>query len=176
MLGDDQAMSAAALRGMNLFFNEKFECFHCHGGFNFSDSSQHTNEVMPARVFHNTGLYNLDVDGSYPEDNQGVFSLTQNPKDMGHFKAPTLRNISLTAPYMHDGSINTLTEVLDHYANGGRAIVSGPNKGDGSKNPLKNKFIKGFDLSETERADLLEFLESLTDEQFVNNPDYQSTN
>jgi cytochrome c peroxidase len=86
------------------------------------------------------------------------------------FKAPTLRNIALTAPYMHDGSIATLSEVLDHYAAGGRTIKEGPYKGAGSKSPLKDTLVRGFELTAQERADLLAFLESLTDQEFVTNP------
>ena len=91
---------------------------------------------------------------------------------MGRFKAPTLRNIALTAPYMHDGSIATLEEVIDHYAAGGRTISSGPNAGVGSKNPNKSTFIQGFTLTAEERQDLLAFLRSLTDQTFVNDPKF----
>ncbi len=172
LLGDDEALSESALRGMKLFFSEKVECFHCHGGFNFSDSSNHTGEQLPLKPFHNNALYNLDDEGAYPEPNTGIHNITRNPDDMGLFKAPSLRNIALTAPYMHDGSINSLDAVLDHYAAGGRKIESGPNQGDGSQNPYKNKFIKGFELSGQEREDLLAFLHALTDEEFVNNPNF----
>ena len=68
----------------------------------------------------NNGLYNLDDDGSYPTGNEGIFDMTDDPADKGKFKPPSLRNIAVTAPYMHDGSIATLEEVLDHYARGGR--------------------------------------------------------
>ena len=89
---------------------------------------------------------------------------------MGKFKAPTLRNIALTAPYMHDGSIATLEEVIEHYVAGGRTIHTGKNAGVGSKNPLKSHFISGFKLNQREKQDLLEFLRSLTDESFITNP------
>ena len=170
LLGDDTAMSSEALRGMNLFFSEKVECFHCHGGFNFSDSSAHTNEQNLLKPFHNNALYNLDGNGAYPDNNQGLYEITQDVDDMGHFKAPSLRNIKLTAPYMHDGSISSLEEVLEHYSAGGTNILDGENKGDGRTSPLKNKFIKGFELSEQESAELLEFLHSLTDDEFIKNP------
>src|SRR5690606_29447263 len=87
--------------------------------------------------YHNTGLYDLDGAGAYPEPNTGVHSVTKEPRDMGRFRAPSLRNIAVTAPYMHDGSIATLDEVLDHYAAGGRKLSSGPYAGDGSKNRLR---------------------------------------
>jgi len=167
LLGNNEAMSASALKGMNLFFSEKVECFHCHGGFNFSDSTKHANEGSVVKEFHNTGLYNLDALGAYPASNTGVHEITKKPEDMGKFKAPTLRNIALTAPYMHDGSIESLEKVLQHYADGGRHLETGEYAGDGSKNPLKNELIKGFDLSQSEQKDLVEFLNSLTDEEFI---------
>jgi cytochrome c peroxidase len=84
----------------------------------------------------------------------GIFEFTKQPADVGKFKAPTLRNIALTAPYMHDGSIATLEGVLDHYAAGGRF----------HDNPEKDPLIGGFELSPLDRKDLIAFLESLTDE------------
>ena len=150
-----------------LFFSERLECFHCHGGFNFADSVDHAKLPEPERAFHNTGLYNIDGKGAYPESDRGLYELTHEPRDMGRFKAPTLRNVAVTAPYMHDGSIATLNEAIDHYAAGGRSIDSGPSVGVGSESPLKDPFITGFILSTQERADLLEFLDSLTDESFL---------
>ena len=97
--------------------------------------------------FHNTGLYNIDGRGAYPAPNTGVHAVTGNPIDMGRFKAPTLRNIALTAPYMHDGSIRTLEEVLTHYEAGGRTIADGPNKGVGATSPRRSALVKGFTLT-----------------------------
>jgi cytochrome c peroxidase len=137
---DDNAVSEAAKRGEILFFSQPLSCFRCHGGFNFSGDPE----------FHNTGLYN-----PYSAPNVGIFEFTKDPKDLGKFKAPTLRNITSTAPYMHDGSIATLEDVLDHYAAGGRA---------GHNNQLKDPLIAGFHLSAADRKDLIEFLKSLSDE------------
>ncbi len=162
--GDANALSEAAVRGMELFFSERLECFHCHGGFNFTDSTTHASASVEQVGFHNTGLYNLYNNGSYPVDNTGLFDMTGERRDMGRFKAPTLRNIAVTAPYMHDGSIATLEEVVAHYQRGGRLIETGPYAGDGRLSPFKSEFVMGFELSETERADLIAFLESLTDE------------
>ena len=114
--------------------------------------------------FHNNGLYNTDDNGAYPENNTGLYDMTGQRRDMGRFKAPTLRNIAVTAPYMHDGSIATLEEVIAHYERGGRLIEAGELAGDGRLSPFKSEFIVGFELSAEERADLLAFLESLTDE------------
>ncbi|MEM8505849.1 MAG: MbnH family di-heme enzyme [Cyanobacteria bacterium P01_D01_bin.1] len=168
--GDKSAISDSAKRGEALFTSERMECFHCHGGLNFSDSARHERSGFTEIAFHNTGLYNLDAKGAYPPGNTGVAEVTLDPQDMGHFRAPTLRNIELTAPYMHDGSIATLSEVIDHYAAGGRTITEGPNAGIGSENPLKSSFIAGFSITESERQDLIAFLESLTDETFITNP------
>lgn len=168
--GDPKALSEAALRGKDLFFSEKFECFHCHGGFNFSDSVQHDGTAITETMFHNTGLYNIGGTGAYPEGGRGIYEVTMVATDMGRFRAPSLRNIALTAPYMHDGSINTLSEVLDHYAAGGRTIVDGPNAGEGNKNPYKSELINPFMLTEAEKTDVITFLEALTDGDLLDDP------
>ncbi|MBE9251005.1 di-heme enzyme [Dolichospermum sp. LEGE 00240] len=172
--GDANAISAAAKRGEKLFNSENLECFHCHGGINFTDSVMHEKLAFQEIAFHNTGLYNIDGKGSYPANNTGVYEITSKPTDMGHFKAPTLRNIALTAPYMHDGSIATLEEVIDHYQAGGRTIKTGEFAGIGSTNPFKSEFISGFKLSKSEKQDLLAFLRSLTDEEFIKNPAFSN--
>jgi cytochrome c peroxidase len=94
--------------------------------------------------------------------------------DVGKFKAPTLRNIAVTAPYMHDGSIATLEGALDHYAAGGRKIDSGPNAGVGRDNPNKDQLVGGFRLSAQDRADLIAFLKSLTDEEILHDPRFSN--
>jgi cytochrome c peroxidase len=170
--GDEDAIGEAAKRGYALFNTETFECYHCHGGFAFTDHVTIAGEAFPQVLYHNTGLYNLDGRGAFPVPNTGVANVTEQPADMGRFKAPTLRNIAVTAPYMHDGSIATLSQVLDHYAAGGRTILAGPDAGVGSANPMKSHFVRGFRMTETERADLLAFLESLTDSDFLTNPEH----
>ena len=174
--GDAQAISAAAQRGERLFNSERMECFHCHSGINFSDSVQHENLAFTETAFHNTGLYNVDGEGSYPPGNIGLKEITQARSDMGRFKAPSLRNIALTAPYMHDGSVATLREAIAHYQAGGRTISEGEYAGVGSANPYKSVFVKGFEATETEIDDLVAFLTSLTDEEFITNPDYSDPN
>jgi len=165
--GDEKALSDAAVRGMDLFFSERLECFHCHGGFNFTDSTTHRDARIDSTGFHNTGLYNLDGEGAYPVDNTGLFDMTGERRDMGRFKAPSLRNVALTAPYMHDGSIATLEGVVAHYERGGRLIGEGPFAGDGRLSPYKSEFVTGFELTAQERADLIAFLESLTDPEVL---------
>lgn len=166
------AMSDSAKRGMELFFSERLECFHCHGGFNFTQSTNHERTIFVELEFHNNGLYNIGGTGAYPVSGRGLWELTALPEDMGRFRAPTLRNVELTAPYMHDGSINTLEEVLAHYAHGGRIIESGEYAGDGSKNPFKSELLVGFVISESEKEDVVNFLKSLTDWEFVCNPNF----
>jgi cytochrome c peroxidase len=112
--------------------------------------------------FHNIGLYDLDGRGAYPPGNRGLFEHTHQPGDMGRFRAPSLRNVAVTAPYMHDGSIETLAEVIAHYAAGGRDA--------GRRNPHKSAYVTGFAISERETSDLIAFLESLTDKSFLSDP------
>lgn len=168
--GDDQAISDSAKRGETLFFSEPLSCFRCHSGFNFTDATDFDGRKQGEIQFHNTGLYNLSGALSYPAPNVGIYEHTLQPRDVGKFKVPTLRNVALTAPYMHDGSIATLEGVLDHYAAGGRTISEPPYAGRGSENPNKDPLIHGFPLSEQGRADLIAFLQSLTDEEIVRDP------
>ncbi|PUE15385.1 di-heme enzyme [Limnohabitans sp. MMS-10A-160] len=164
--GQKDAISASAKRGEALFFGEKMECYHCHGGFTFTDNIRHQKLPLAEQGFHNTGLYNLDGRGAYPANNIGISELTGNPDDMGQFRTPTLRNVALTAPYMHDGSIPTLQQVIrEHYAQAGRAgnTPAGPN-------PMRSSLIAGFEVSEQEVTDLVAFLNALTDKTFVQNP------
>jgi cytochrome c peroxidase len=170
--GEKDALSEGARRGMALFFSERLECFHCHGGFAFAGSITHVGKAFDETTFHNNGLYNVDGKGGYPADNRGLYEFTGAPLDVGRFKAPTLRNIAKTAPYMHDGSIATLSEVLDHYAAGGRNVLDGPYAGDGRTSPVKSDLVPGFELSASEKADVIEFLESLTDDEFLTDPRY----
>jgi len=176
-LGDDDAISASALRGMNLFFSERLECHHCHGGFNFTQSTSHEKQLIDRRPFHNTGLYNVKLAGdskssSYPKHDIGLAEISTLAKDNGRFRAPTLRNIEVSAPYMHDGSIASLSAVIDFYSAGGRNVIEGKFKGDGRENPLKSKFIKGFVLTTEEKEDLINFLKTLTDHTFLSDPQH----
>lgn len=162
------AISAAAKRGEALFFGERLECYHCHGGFTFTDNQKHARTPFAETGFHNTGLYNEDGKGSYPAKSPGIVEFTGVPADAGRFRTPSLRNVAVTAPYMHDGSIATLTDVLTrHYAQAGRSSQT-----PAGRNPLRSELIAGFDISPAEVADVVAFLESLTDERFLRNPDH----
>jgi len=141
--GDKDALSEAERRGMDLFFSEKANCSSCHSDFNFTDYS-----------FSNNGLY-------LQYDDNGRERLTGLPEDRALFKVPSLRNIALTAPYMHDGSFSNLDAVLHHYNKGGEAHSHRDNR------------IKPLTLSTDDLADLKAFLHALTDETFINNPNFQ---
>lgn len=167
--GDAGAISAEARRGEALFFSEKMECFHCHTGTLLTSASDWVGKASAEIEYFNTGLYDVDGRGGYPQGNAGIHEFTGRAEDMGKFKAPSLRNVELTAPYFHDGSAATLDDVLDHYAAGGRTLHGGPNAGVGSANPYKNNFVAGFDLSAQERAALIAYMRSLTDRDFVAN-------
>ncbi len=173
--GELDALSEAAKRGELIFFSgQRGGCFTCHGGWNFSGSVVYEGGDFPVPSFRNTGLYNLPGAVSYPAVNTGLYRHTGDRADIGRFRVPTLRNIAVTAPYMHDGSIETLEEVIDHYAAGGRTIAAGPNAGVGRDNPNKDLGVDGFTLTAEEKADLIAFLESLTDEEFLIDPRFSN--
>jgi cytochrome c peroxidase len=140
---NNELLTESETRGMNLFFSDKTNCSKCHEGFNFTNYA-----------FENNGLYEKYKD-------IGRKRLTEKDEDLEKFKVPTLRNIALTAPYMHDGSVKTLTEVVNHYNAGGK------------NNAHKNKLIKPLNLSDTEKNDLIKFLETLTDIEFTKNPKFK---
>ncbi len=171
--GDQSALSQSAKKGMELFNSASLKCKSCHGGENFSTPLL-ANERKDTSYYFNTGLYNTDGKGSYPSYDQGLYQFTLVLNDMGKFRVPTLRNLAFTAPYYHDGSAASLTEVIENYARGGRLIKEGIYKGDGKTNTYKHAFINGFVLNETNKLDLINFLLSLSDPSFVNNPNYQN--
>lgn len=125
------------MRGQKLFFSDQAKCLQCHGSANFKDQFSTSASVQSDPRFHNTGLFNIGSTGAYPEPNRGVYEITQLEQDMGKFRAASLRNIALTAPYMYDGSMGTLEAVLDFYAAGGRDVGNGLYAGDGRLNPTR---------------------------------------
>ncbi len=135
------------LNGFDLFNSERGDCFHCHSGILFTDN-----------LFHNNGLDANPID-------KGLEKVTGKASDIGKFKTPTLRNIAVTAPYMHDGRFNTLKEVLDHYSDG---VKNSP-----TLDPLMNH-MGGIELTEQEKVELIAFLKTLTDEDFLENPDFSN--
>lgn len=135
----EEALTASEKNGMQLFFSEKTGCSHCHSGFNFTNYA-----------FENNGLYETNPD-------EGRYRITLESSDLGKFKVPTLRNIALTAPYMHDGSLKTLEDVVSHYISGGK------------NHPNQSEFVKPIQLTDNEKKELVDFLKALTDVDFVNN-------
>ncbi len=165
--GEDGALTESEIRGYQLMFTEELECHHCHGGFNFTIAVDYAGLPQPAVHFFNNGLYNLAGTGDYPEVDQGLWEFTFDDGDRGRYRPPTLRNVGVTGPYMHDGSVETLEEVIAIYERGGRLIEEGPTAGDGRDHPNKSPFVGGFILTDQERTDLLAFLRALTDEAFL---------
>ena len=106
---------------MTLFFSDRLACGGCHGGFNLSGPTDQEGADPVTPTFHNTALYNVDGRGAYPAADRGLIDKTGRPADMGSFRAPTLRNVAVTAPYMHDGSVPTLEAAIAHYATRGVA-------------------------------------------------------
>jgi cytochrome c peroxidase len=135
----NSALSEMEIRGMNLFFSNRTNCGNCHGDFNFTNYA-----------FENNGLYAVYED-------QGRFILTSEETDREKFKVPSLRNVGLTAPYMHDGSMSNLEAVIEHYNIGGQVNLN--------KSPL----ITPLNLNGNEKEDLIAFLHALTDTKFINN-------
>lgn len=141
--GKMTALPPAARRGYELFNSEKTGCANCHSGF-----------LLTNQGYANNGLYEVYQDS-------GRMRLTGLESDRGVFKIPSLRNIGITAPYMHDGSLSSLEAVIDHYQSGGRM------------HPNRSLLLHPFILTAQERLDLLAFLNSLTDESFLHNPEFQ---
>lgn len=161
---DRTAMSPAALRGMEVF--TRVGCGRCHSGINFSGPVAVAGREPPQPLFANTGLYNTDGKGRYPDTAPGLAAATKRESDHGRFRVPTLRNVAVTAPYMHDGSIASLEQVIDHYAAGGRQAPLGP----AVRNRYRDPLIEPLRISQAEGADLIAFLDSLTDERFLSDP------
>jgi cytochrome c peroxidase len=159
---DKSGMSPPALRGMKLYFSDRLRCAQCHGSFNLSGPVDFEGAKNVELLFHNTGLYDVDGRGAYPAIDRGLIDLTKKAGDMGRFRAPTLRNVAVTAPYMHDGSVPTLEAAVAHYATGGK------------RNAFRSARVRGFRLSQADRADLIAFLESLTDQRFLTNPAFSN--
>ncbi len=131
------SLMPAEERGRQLFFGEKAKCSQCHSDFNFTNYE-----------FFNTGLYEEYAD-------MGRFRLTGDSTDIGRFKVPSLRNVGLTAPYMHDGSMDDLKMVLKHYASGGEAHAN------------RDSRINRIEITEQDQEDLIAFLHALSDFEFI---------
>lgn len=138
---------------MGLFFSDRLRCSRCHAGFTFSGPVVWQGGPDGRPAFFDNG-----IDGASGGSDPGLFTVSRRRADRGRFRAPTLRNIAATGPYMHDGRFSTLEVVIDHYARGGSP--------GGNHSPL----VSGFPLTREEKCDLVAFLESLTDEVFLKDP------
>lgn len=166
-LFDQHKLDESAQRGEALFRDTRLHCIQCHQLPDFTLASLTTSVDS---VYANIGLYNVANSNAYPIQDAGLILSTKQSQDNGKFKIPSLRNVAITSPYMHDGSVASLAEVIDMYASGGRTIMMGPFKGDGRKNSYKHPLIQGFEISNDEKKDLIHFLESLTDTSYLKNP------
>ncbi|MFZ1529660.1 MAG: cytochrome c peroxidase [Ferruginibacter sp.] len=173
LAGDSNALSAPEKRGMQLFFSADLSCGKCHGGKNFSEPEV-KDEAGRTVYYFNTGLYNVNDSGAYPLYDQGQYMQTKKISDMGKFRVPTLRNLAFTAPFYHDGSGLDLKTVINDFANAGRNIRAGLYKGNGIENPYKHPLIKGFSISEEDKANLAAFLLALSDSSITTNPAWQN--
>lgn len=146
-------LSLEELNGFTIFMDEeKGDCFHCHGSDN--------NPLWTDNGFHNNGL-----DSTF--DDLGLGAVTGDPNDNGTFRSPSLRNLNFTAPYMHDGRFATLEEVINHYSEGLQF--------SSTIDPLMKKVSQGgVQLTPQEKLDLKAFLLTLTDPEFINNPDFRN--
>lgn len=150
-------LTADELNGFNMFFNHEgpsagslpdAECSHCHAS-----------PLFMSQDFINNALQMADANLDYPD--QGHYQVTGIPADRGKFRVPTLRNIALTAPYMHNGSLATLEEVMEHYASGGHPTS------------LTDPLLRDIDLTEKQKDQIISFLHTLTDTTLINRPDLQ---
>jgi cytochrome c peroxidase len=131
--GDEKALTDAQKHGMDVFFSNNARCDSCHEGINFTN-----------------GKYaNVGIGMDKPNPDLGRYVVTQKEEDKGAFKTPTLREIARTGPYMHDGSLKTLEDVVEHY-----------NKG-GTKNPWLHQDVRELKLTDQHKKDLVEFLKAL---------------
>ena len=139
----ETSLSPSELNGYAIYNSERGDCFHCHGTLLFTDN-----------LFHNNA-----IESDEPFLDNGLGYVTNNPSDNGKFKTPSLRNIEYSAPYMHDGRFATLEQVLDHYNSGGHYTST--------VDPLMKKIGIGLQLTNQELSDLLAFLKTLSDEDYV---------
>ncbi len=146
-------LTSEELEGFNVFMDEtRGDCFHCHGNAN--------NPLWTDNIFHNNGLDAIITD-------LGLGKISGDPANNGKFKSPSLRNLAFTAPYMHDGRFNSLDEVINHYSEGLQNSTT--------IDPLMKKVAQGgVHLSAQDKSNLKAFLLSLSDESFINNPNFKN--
>lgn len=143
MNGNETALNESEQRGRDLFLSDKTKCFDCHFGPDFTGDE-----------FKNIGLF----DGKHLNDS-GRYVVTKNKEDVGKFKVPGLRNVAVTAPYMHNGQFKTLEEVVSYYSNLYEFVEKPVN--------LDSTLTQALNLTAQEQTDLVNFLKSLTDDRFL---------
>jgi len=144
-------LTPSELNGFVIYNTERGDCFHCHS-------------IDAGRLLTDNGFHNNGLDAEFTDI--GREAVTGNSVDRGKFLTPTLRNIALTAPYMHDGRFQTLEEVVEHYNSGGRPSPT--------LDPLMKNVGVGLNLTNQEKADLVAFLKTFTDSSFINNPKFRN--
>ena len=164
--GDAAAITPSARQGAQLFFSERLQCSSCHQYPLFTVNARGV-RLSTGGLYFNTGLYEC-----YPATDEGLCEATHSAADKGKFAVPSLRNVALTGPYYHDGSANTLGEIIDNYAAGGRRILQGPDAGYGRNHPQKDARIRGFRLTPVEKQALIDFLCALTDTTVLHHPEW----
>jgi cytochrome c peroxidase len=178
------ALSASAKNGLEIFNGEVAECFHCHGGFNFTDTATHSGIKSDVIIYNDNGHRSKSAYIALNDDaKMGLYEITGRATDIGKFRAPSLRNVALTYPYFHDGSVTctnppspgvydeacareALGRVVNHYMTAD-SIANNDSNRDGS-------LIRSFSLTNTEKEQLIEFLLSLTDQEFINNKKFSN--
>ncbi|MEY3420420.1 MAG: hypothetical protein RIR48_705 [Bacteroidota bacterium] len=145
MTDKPNTMSPSAIRGRELFLSDRAKCFDCHFSPDFTVDE-----------FKNIGLYD---EKKYKD--KGRYMVTKDPTDLGKFKVPGLRNVAVTAPYMHDGSLATLADVIEYYSDPYKFVSKPIN--------MDSTLMKPINFTQQEKDDLIAFLKSLTDRQFYKN-------
>jgi cytochrome c peroxidase len=158
-----EELTDAELRGRDLFIDQNgADCFHCHGD---AAGNQVFHELNPSLQFQNNGLDPFYTAAEYPD--KGLAEATGLPGDVGKFKIPSLRNLAFTAPYMHDGRFQTLEEVIDFYSTGvHKSLNVSPN--------MEFADSGGVNLTPAQKADLIAFLNTLNDYEFINDPRFSN--
>jgi len=162
--GDTTLFSSAEKHGLTLFRSDALSCSKCHLEPSFTLATSNKNQD---EIFVNIGLYDYSKFVSDSSQDVGIYESTQQLQDLGKFKIPSLRNCGLTAPYMHDGSVASLSDVLDIYKNGGRMPALSNSTNHSQTNSTKHPLIHGFELSAYDKQSLLAFLHTLTDTSYL---------
>ncbi len=143
------------LAGKKLFFSKKLNCSSCHNGIDFNKPIENKSELY----FANVGIDNNDL---------GLYEVTKNINDKGKFRIPSLRNVAITGPYFHNGSVTNLKEVIEIFSKGGKHLIN--------KNTNIDQRLKPFKVNQTEIKQLISFLNTLTDTSYLTNPFFKNIN